>query len=636
MNKEILNKLYTNVEESLSLFDPEDLDELQIYEKDDGKFYLKSFGRREEERLIWNDVDKKGAPEEVVKQLFIRRLIKNYNYPLKLIDTETKVKFGREEKRLDVIVYRDDNETPQLIAEIKAPDQPNDIQQLKSYLNAEGAPIGIAVNGKTIAIVFRPYPKDFQTLSEIPNYGETVAQLLDRKSKKKIDDLEETTELKQVIQNMEELVLANSGFDSFDEIFKLIYAKLYDEMLGMEDPERYLQFVTIPGEGEDKVDANKTKENIDRLFAKAKKHWKGIFSASDEIRLSAEHLGVIVPEIENMKLFGANLQVIDEAFEYLIPAVAKGKKGQYFTPRIIIDMCVRMLNPKDDEYIIDTACGSGGFLIHAMQYVKEKYSMNDAQFKRYAGEYIHGIDFDEKSSKIARAMMLIAGDGRSNIKKENSLDSSDWEEETRKTYIERGLVRGFDDYDKNKRNQEQLLEFNFDVLLANPPFAGEVREKQTLNKYDLADKKGKAVNKLSRHILFIERNIKFVKPGGRLAMVLPQSIFNNSSDSYVRKYIMKKARVLAVVSVDSTSFKPHTSTKTSIIFLQKWKDPNHTLDDYPIFFATSIKPFKDSSGDYIYRAVNDGKELDTDLLDIADEFISWGKTNELSFLGNNE
>ncbi len=631
MSKEILNKLYANVEESLSLFNPEDLEELQIYEKEAGKYYLKSFGRREEERLIWNDVDKKGAPEEIVKQLFIRRLIKNYNYPLKLIDTETKVKFGREEKRLDVIVYRDDNETPQLIAEIKAPDQPNDIQQLKSYLNAEGAPIGIAVNGKTITIVFRPYPKDFQTLSEIPNYGETVAQLLDRKSKKKIDDLEETTELKQVIQNMEELVLANSGFDSFDEIFKLIYAKLYDEMLGMEDPDRYLQFVTIPGEGKDKVDVNKTKENIDRLFANAKKHWKGIFSVSDEIRLSAEHLGVIVPEIENMKLFGANLQVIDEAFEYLIPAVAKGKKGQYFTPRIIIDMCVRMLNPKDNEYIIDTACGSGGFLIHAMQYVKDKYSMNEAQFKRYAGEYIHGIDFDEKSSKIARAMMLIAGDGRSNIKKENSLDSSDWDEETKRTYLERGLVREFDDYDKNKMNQEQLLEFNFDVLLANPPFAGEVREKQTLNKYELAERNGKTKSKMSRHVLFIERNLKFIRPGGRLAIVLPQGLFNNVTDKNIREYISDHARILAVIGLDVNAFKPHTGTKTSVIFLQKWGDENPRIKDYPIFFGTSRQPFKDNSGDYVYKESNGGIELNTDLLQLADAFRDWVNKNDLNF-----
>ena len=147
--------------------------------------------------------------------------------------------------------------------------------------------------------------------------------------------------------------------------------------------------------------------------------------------------------------------------------------------------------------------------------------------------------------------------------------------------------------------------------------------------------------------MFIERNLDFVKDGGRLAIVLPQGIFNNTSEEYIRKYIMKKARILAVVGLAGNSFKPHTGTKTSVIFLKKWaKDElnesgNPKIDNYPIFFATSKVPFKDNSGDYIFTKDEKGEiikdesgnpQYKTDLLQIAEAFTEWGKEQKLTFL----
>ena len=121
-----------------------------------------------------------------------------------------------------------------------------------------------------------------------------------------------------------------------------------------------------------------------------------------------------------------------------------------------------------------------------------------------------------------------------------------------------------------------------------------------------------------------------IKQGGRLAIVLPQGVFNNTNDKRIREFIMKRARILAVIGLHGNSFKPHTGTKTSLLFLGKWKKEdldegsNPKFKEYPIFFAVSKIPFKDNSGNYIF--VDRAKNIyQTDLFDIADAFIDWGK-----------
>jgi type I restriction enzyme M protein len=306
-----------------------------------------------------------------------------------------------------------------------------------------------------------------------------------------------------------------------------------------------------------------------------------------------------------------------------------------------------MLNPQKKEYVIDTACGSAGFLVHAMQYVWKNLLTLEAR-KEYASRYLWGIDFDEKSTKISRALMVIAGDGKSHIYKTTSLDTREWPEKLKSELVDLNLVQEYEDYLKTNNNKENLKELKFDVLLANPPFAGEVKEKHILSEYVLGkNSKGKMQKKVERHLLFIERNLDFVKAGGRLAVVLPQGIFNNTSQEYVRKHIMQKARILAVVGLHGNSFKPHTGTKTSIIFLQKWaeeeldKSSSPKVVDYPIFFATQKQSFKNNSGDYIFEKDKEGQIVKdesgnpkylSDLDEIVEAFLAWGKEQGLSFL----
>ena len=192
--------------------------------------------------------------------------------------------------------------------------------------------------------------------------------------------------------------------------------------------------------------------------------------------------------------------------------------------------------------------------------------------------------------------------------------------------------------------------------MANPPFAGDIIESRIIHQYQLGfrENENRPRNSVGRDILFIERNLDFLKPGGRMAIVLPQGRFNNTSDKYIREFIAEHARILAVVGLHTNTFKPHTGTKTSVLFLQKWNDdPDDEsycpkVDDYPIFFAVSEKSGKDNSGEYVYLKDNDGRyELDKNghpiivhdlykhndrLPDgIAETFIEWAESEELSF-----
>jgi type I restriction enzyme M protein len=631
----IIYKIIPSAESEIPLLSSH-LSKLDVYEKSKGEWYIKSHDVDGKEKLIFNENKNQRWPEEIVRQLFLFELTDNYGYPINKIKTEELVNFGREKKRADIVVYQDDGITPWIIVEVKEPNERLNIPQLKSYLNAQGSPIGVAVNGKEITILYRPYPKEFEdNLPDIPTYPEytevkdstnpaiEVSEIVLSRNwtleKLKEANKQKKRPLRDIIETLEELVLANSGVDSFNEVFKLIYAKLYDEYEAQNRKDHQLKFRKYK-------EPQVTYREIADLFNGAKEEWKGIFEKTEEIKLKPDHLNICVGEMQEMELFGADLRIIDEAFEYLVPEVAKSDKGQYFTPRVIIDAAVRMLNPGRKEYVIDPACGSSGFLVHTMKYIWKKCNMKNKDVKSaYAGRYLWGIDFEEKATKIARALMLIAGDGKAHIYQENSLEFTRWSEGFKSDLKKEELVR-----------DEGFKELNFDILLTNPPFAGEILEKWLKALYSdiLPEKKVKSDSSVDRHILFIQRALDMIKPGGRLAIVLPQGVFNNTNDKYIREFIMRKARILAVVGLHGNSFKPHTGTKTSLLFLRKWKDDEPFKEDYPIFFAVSKIPMKDNSGNYVFVKDENGNMtfdeegspvFQTDLFDIADAFIKWGK-----------
>jgi len=426
--------------------------------------------------------------------------------------------------------------------------------------------------------------------------------------------------------------------DAFEEVFKLIYAKLYDEWRAMRSADRAVNF-RITGESPQEL-----YEKINNMFTKSADQWKGVFKPFDKIELRPTHLVTCVSFLQNIRLFNSNLQIIDEAFEYLITQVSKGEKGQYFTPRFVIDMAVKMLNPKYDEYLIDTASGSCGFTVHSIFWVWGEQITGKPptlEMREYAQEKAYAIDFDDRAVKVAKAINLIAGDGKSNVYKLNSLDPSGWDDEGRAA-LRPFLTRFPDDPKFDEDNQKNFRFFDFDILMTNPPFAGDIGERSVLRNYRLAeDSKGKLRKKVGRDKLFIERNLDFLKPGGRMAIVLPQGRLNNISDEYIRNYIMSQARILAVVSLHKNTFKPHSGTKTSLLFLQKWDEKLCPYkENYPIFLATSKKGGKDNSGDYILKKNTDGSPVidehdhfvyDHDLDEVAEAFVEFAKRKKLSF-----
>ena len=562
------------------------------------------------------------SPEEVVRQLFIDKLINDYGYPVSRMQLEYPVYFGREVKRADIVIMDEDRPiVPYIIVEVKKPKLKDGKEQLKSYCNSTGSPIAVWTNGDQIAYYNRKDPNYFEDIRDIPKAKQTLMDIVSERwtieDLKKNDVLQkDKISLKDKIKDLEDEVLANAGVDVFEECFKLIFAKLYDEFMSGQNPKRYLEFSNA-GRTEFKL-----KEAIQDLFDKANKKWRGVFDDNTKIMLSPSHLSICVASLQSVKLFNSNLEVVDDAFEYLMSKSSKGEKGQFFTPRYVIEMCVRMMNPKENEKMIDTACGSSGFPVHSIFHVwrqmakdrglnvSELFSLDQKpyEFTEYVKENIFGIDFDEKAVRVARTLNLIAGDGHTNVLHLNTLDYDRWDETTKQEDWARTYSEGFYRLKDLQTNRNCYEDFGFDIVMANPPFAGDIKETRILGKYELGkNEKGKLQNKVGRDLLFIERNLDFLKPGGRMAIVLPQGRFNNSSDKYLREYIAERCRILAVVGLHGNTFKPHTGTKTSVLFVQKWDDQLcPKKEDYNIFFATQQLPGKDNSGDKIYVKNEDG------------------------------
>lgn len=631
-------------------------------------------------------------PEEVIRQLYAYELINDYGYDVKQLEFEVPVIFaGREtiidDKRIDILVHnKDDNKKIDIIIEVKRPSVDNEnavesadsttpFQQMFSYCSQKHPVIGAIVNGANLEKFY--YEPKYDTplaLNKFPQNGEdledwkngqrfTIKQLY-------IDDRLQTKTLKDIILTVEQRFGANDSSDkAFDEIFKLIFIKLYDEKQSSKDADniayaqntyhiplkeindssfRVMEFRIQPKDSD--------KEIIDRfndLFDRAKDKWPGVFEDDSVLNMQAITIRSCVKELENVKLFNSNLEVIDDAFEHLVNLNQKGNLGQFFTPRYVIDMCVKMLNPKPNEYMIDTAAGSCGFPMHAVFHVWKELNPSapnlfttqertDAEIE-YVQNKVFGIDYSESSVRVGRMLNIIAGDGHTNVLELNTLDYPNWTQNyaSRQDWNAK-YGKGFQklielsEKPRSKTDAERFKKFKFDVLMANPPFAGEVDENKLLKQYELAlNASGKVQKKVVRDILFIERNLDFLKPGGRMAVVLPQGRFNNSTDISVRKYIAERCRILAVIGLHGNTFKngkAGTGTKTSVLVVQKWTDENsykEILDekelkrcddkkesakynicpkpdkgDYPVFFATMQEEGKDSSGDKIYVTEN--------------------------------
>jgi type I restriction enzyme M protein len=304
-----------------------------------------------------------------------------------------------------------------------------------------------------------------------------------------------------------------------------------------------------------------------------------------------------------------------EAYEQFLGGVFKGTMGQYFTPRPIVKFMVDFLEPTDKDLVIDPACGSGGFLIYALEKVRkdleEGLDAKDAEYRwrEFALKQVFGIEVNSQLARISMMNMIIHDDGHTNIENNDAL-----------TYEDR-----FD-----PRRNIKLGKFT--LLLTNPPFGAEVkeREKAYLKDYTLGGKVKKNRNRQSTEILFIERCLDLLKPNGRMGIVLPDGILTNSSLQYVRDFITEKAQILAVVSLPQMAFKrpqkkgggdTGSGVKASLLFLRKKKEKETLTENYPIFMSIAEHIGYDSTG-------RPDKDEFPDILKAWEEFR---KTNRINF-----
>lgn len=581
--------------------------------------YNKSLIKKERGRIFYTNQNKKyvDSPEERIRAAIYIETIKDYQYAPNQVDVEVKIQLGSNRWDFaDIIVYTDDSKAQEwIIIETKRPKRFDGLIQLRIYQNATGAPLGWWTNGRDEVFRYRRDPNIFTDLNRIPRLGERIVDVGKELRRK---DLEPAVDLESDFRTWEDHILAHQGVDVFNELFKLIYAKLYDELINLTDGESLCQFRVGIDE-----DTALVSSRIQNLFDRAINEWQ-IFQPNERIELRPDILSDIVGRLQRYDLWGTDIDVLGAGFEFLVTSTMKGEKGQFFTPRTVVRIMGKMTKVERRHKVLDPACGSGGFLIWVMHHswnLIERRGGDSRTIAReqfnYANEKIFGIDYEARMVKIARANMLMRENGKLNILLEDSLRDYSWTIETKR----------------------KILPNSFHRILTNPPFAGEIKDIEVLQQYMLAHKNGKMMKRQSRHILFIEMCLKYLAPGGVLAIVLPKGVFNNPTLKYVRDFIQERSKILACVSLDPYVFAPHTGNRAGLLFLQKKRNSKEDLEDYPIFMAISSKSGKRQGGRPLYKKSKSGALvldnmrkpiLNSDLEDIANVYLNGNIPSNLS------
>lgn len=580
-------------------------------------------------------IEVSATPEEIeAVQVFSIQLVEDYGYDKNQIQTRPQFRVKarpsdtRKEYPVDIAVFSKNSKNDDdllIIVECKKKNRKDGESQLEDYLRLSKAEIGVWFNGNE-RIFIRKIEKGgkvlFEKIPNIPKKGQTLSDI----GALKREDLKPTHNLKAIFKSIRNYLAANTIGATRDEVLaqqliNLIFCKIYDEKYTKKKDS--LKFRASIEE-----DPGDVLKRISNLFNELKTMpgISEVIDASENIILDSKSIQYVVGELQNYCLMESERDVIADAFETFIGHALKGGQGQFFTPRNVVKMLVEILNPTENDKIIDPACGSGGFLIDALkhvwqlQYEKQKeygWSNNELQNEkmRVAIENFRGIDKDYFLSKVTKAYMALIGDGKGGIFCEDSLENpKNWKSETR---------------NKIKLN-------SFDVILTNPPFGSKipVSGEEKLKQYELAHKwkykkddkiwiKEKLKDKEAPQILFIERCLELLKEGGRMGLVLPDGIFGNDQLGYIRELILKKCRLIAVIDIPIETFMPNTGTKTSILVLQKnIGSINNKNEDYPIFMAIAEHCGHDRRG-------NETSNDDISILPL--EFHKWAKKNKVKF-----
>lgn len=545
-------------------------------------------------------------PEEKVQAEIFLRLILDYNYPVKRIRQFVPVTMGREVKEADIVVYEDDMYIrPHILVECKRQEvseaeYQQAIEQAYSYAFALPCDVKYVWVTSGIKSDYFEVDKNQNTrnqMPDIPQFGVKDitsykyvydAQYLPKESgKQRFFDLSiiDQSELTRRFKQAHEALWAGGQLnpsEAFDELDKLIFCKIWDERKPRRMGEPYdFQIITVSKEEEKNETKRRLIENdnlykrVIALYEEGRKKDKEVFR--DNIRLTPEKIRTVVEYLESVNLGETDLDSKGRAFETFLGSFFRGNFGQYFTPREIVKFIVDVLPIEHDSKVLDTSCGSGGFLLYALNKVRDKATelypnyLNDVRqhdrwFKYwhdFAEKNLYGIEISEQISRAAKMNMIIHDDGHTNVITSDGLISDE------------AII--------SKTNNQGFKYGTFDFIITNPPFGSTIRqtEQAYLKTYQLGKKEEDwlAVSTQpenirdgqSTEVLFIEQDYKFLKEGGYLAIVLPDGVLTNSSMQYVRTQIEDWFRIVAVVSMPQTAFSANgAGVKSSVLFLKKW------------------------------------------------------------------
>ncbi len=587
----------------------------------------------------------KATPEEVeAVQVFAQRLVEDYGYPKSHIQTRPQFRVRQrpsdEEKSypVDIAVFYSDSKIEKnlfLIVECKKTNRKDGLAQLKIYMGMSPAEVGVWFNGQDHVYLRKiVHPDGRQTYEELPNiprYGQRIEDIgLFRRK-----DLKRPSNLKAVFKDIRNHLAGNVTGITRDEalaqeLVSVLFCKIYDEVNTGQN-----EIVSFrSGHGEKAQDVHK--RIIDLFEKQVKPEYADVFSERDVITLDAENLVYVVGELQNYCITEAERDAIGDAFETFIGPALRGGEGQFFTPRNVVRMIIEILDPEPGNMILDPAAGSGGFLIMALERVWRKLEAqamekgwSDALLERkkrdIATRCFRGIDKDSFLAKVTKAYMAVIGDGRGGVFCENSLLPPDeW----------------------NYASQNAVKLGTFDLVITNPPFGTKIpiKGEHVLSQFDLGykwkkDKKTGQVEKTSAlyedqppQILFLERCLQFLKPGGRMGIVLPESVFGMPTYEYVMVFLQARAKILGVVSMPEplfkTSGKGGTHAKVAVLFLEKTVPTEN--EDYDIFMADVKWCGHDSRGNPTIRLDESGKEvLLDDVPKVAERFKELFRSEEV-------
>lgn len=550
------------------------------------------------------------TPEELeAVQPFARQLIEDYGYPASHLRTRPQwhVKASPSDKAkkypVDIAVFESEthsDSTLRIIVECKKKKRKDGRDQLEDYMRLSQAEMGVWFNGDErlfLRKIEHHGKVTFEVIPNIPRYGERVEDigLYTRES------LRPTHNLRSTFRAIRNYLAANAVGMTRDEvlaqqIINVIFCKIYDERF--TEPKKKVRLRAGVGESDSAV-----AQRVRDLFSHVVERYDDVFDENDTISLDDASLAYVIGELQPYSLMDSDRDAVADAFETFIGPSLKGAQGQFFTPRNVVQLVAEMVRPTTHDRVIDPACGSGGFLVECLRRLWEQVESEaerlgwpekeaDADKQKVAIRNIRGIDKDSFLAKVAKAYMAVLGDGRGGVFCENSLaNPTEW----------------------HAKAADEVRDGLFDAVLTNPPFGKKLKvtESGTLKHYELAHKwtRDTATGEFRKsqtvgdgqapQILFIEKCLNLMRPGGKLGIVIPESMLCNPSHKFIVSYILSRAQIRAVVTMPEDLFQPYTHAKTAIVLIEKHPESGAQEADYPVFMGLAKWCGHDSRGHQI-------------------------------------